>query len=1078
MVSPLSVSHTKLLIPQRRRELVSRPRLLDMMSELLDFRLIIIAAPAGYGKTSLLIDFSTNFDWPVCWFALDSLDNDPLRFLSHFVMSIRHRFPDFGNEAINMLRSTPVDQLNSDYLISALANDIYEKITEHFVVVLDDYHLVNANPEIDQFISDFIQRTDDNCHIIIASRKLLTLPDLPLMVARAQVGGLSIEELAFQPAEIQRLYSQVFHKEITLAESEEIAAASEGWITGLLLTSPLLRSGLGEPVKIARTSGIGLYEYLAQQVLNQQPKEIQDFLLYSSILEEFNAEMCRKVIGQALDVEADWPRLMETVYHNNLFVLPLDEEYRWLRYHHLFRDFLQSTLLQRRPQDAQKVKLQLAVYARENHDWERVFNIYRQLGKKDAIADLIKEVGPHFIAKGQIKKLSTWLDELSLAQINSDAALLSIKASVTFNQGDLQQGKQMLDQVVDMYRKSGDERNLASNLIRRSAAQRVLGDYDNALADAEEAIHLTHFEASFAPLYSEALRAKGALLYQMGKLKDGLIFLNQALDICLKSNNKEDQARIRVEIGAVYERLGNFKEAENAYQASLKYWQSVGDSIWIPTILNNLGVLQHSSGEFISSFYNLEKSIRYSQMTGNRRMEGYALASIGDLYKDLDALEEAEDAYQRALEIAQQIEDQFLVFYIKSSSARLSIRRGDFKKAELQLQTAQSLAKRSGSTYDAFKLALEKCVLGFATNRLAEIVEDLEMAQKYFEKEGHIEESVHSEGLLMVAFARLGKLSHATDLIDHFIAGMDEPARYIPSLVILNELQAQLKALAINKDVGERISSLLSSLQDFRKLTQRTRRKIRKEASVIQLGPARLEIRAFGRTEVILRHRSLTISDWKTKTCRDLFFLFLAHPEGLTKEEIGELMWGELSPAELKLRFKNAIYRMRHAIGSEAVLYQDNLYQFNRSIDYDYDVQNFLAACDSAQHEKDDEARITALKQAIDLYKGPYLPDIDQLWVEPERQRYHELFVASILSLTRLLYKKNDFSQALAYAKQGLQNEPYNEEIHRVIMEIHAAAGNRPAIARQYASCTKVLRDQIGVPPSEETKALYEKLMG
>jgi len=302
MVSPLSVSHTKLLIPQRRRELVSRPRLLDMMSELLDFRLIIIAAPAGYGKTSLLIDFSTNFDWPVCWFALDSLDNDPLRFLSHFVMSIRHRFPDFGNEAINMLRSTPVDQLNSDYLISALANDIYEKITEHFVVVLDDYHLVNANPEIDQFISDFIQRTDDNCHIIIASRKLLTLPDLPLMVARAQVGGLSIEELAFQPAEIQRLYSQVFHKEITLAESEEIAAASEGWITGLLLTSPLLRSGLGEPVKIARTSGIGLYEYLAQQVLNQQPKEIQDFLLYSSILEEFNAERCRKVIGQALNV--------------------------------------------------------------------------------------------------------------------------------------------------------------------------------------------------------------------------------------------------------------------------------------------------------------------------------------------------------------------------------------------------------------------------------------------------------------------------------------------------------------------------------------------------------------------------------------------------------------------------------------------------------------------------------------------------------------------------------------------------------------------------------------------------------
>ena len=228
MASSLPISRTKLLIPQRRRELLSRPRLLDLLSELLDFRLIIIAAPAGYGKTSLLIDFASNFDWPVCWLALDPLDNDPVRFLSHFVMSIRQQFPDFGEEAINMLKSTPADQLNADYLISALTNDIYDQIAEHFVIVLDDYHLVNANPEIDQFLSDFIQRADDNCHIAITSRKLLTLPDLPLMVARAQVGGLSVEELAFQPAEIQKLYSQMFDKDIDLREAEEISAACEG----------------------------------------------------------------------------------------------------------------------------------------------------------------------------------------------------------------------------------------------------------------------------------------------------------------------------------------------------------------------------------------------------------------------------------------------------------------------------------------------------------------------------------------------------------------------------------------------------------------------------------------------------------------------------------------------------------------------------------------------------------------------------------------------------------------------------------------------------------------------------------
>ena len=104
------------------------------------------------------------------------------------------KFPDFGETSLRVLESTPVDQINQDFLISTLTNDIYDHITEHFVIVLDDYHLLKSNPEIDQFLSNFIQRADDNCHIVITSRKLLTFPDLPLMVARSQVGGLSVED--------------------------------------------------------------------------------------------------------------------------------------------------------------------------------------------------------------------------------------------------------------------------------------------------------------------------------------------------------------------------------------------------------------------------------------------------------------------------------------------------------------------------------------------------------------------------------------------------------------------------------------------------------------------------------------------------------------------------------------------------------------------------------------------------------------------------------------------------------------------------------------------------------------------
>ena len=155
MADKLQIAQTKLITPQRRKELLTRPRLLDLMSDLLDFRLIIIAAPAGYGKTSLLIDFASQFEWPVCWYALDPLDRDFERFISYFIHSIRKQFPEFGEESLKVLESSPADQINTDFLISTITNDIYDHITEHFVVVLDDYHLLKSSLMIDQFLSDF-----------------------------------------------------------------------------------------------------------------------------------------------------------------------------------------------------------------------------------------------------------------------------------------------------------------------------------------------------------------------------------------------------------------------------------------------------------------------------------------------------------------------------------------------------------------------------------------------------------------------------------------------------------------------------------------------------------------------------------------------------------------------------------------------------------------------------------------------------------------------------------------------------------------------------------------------------------
>ena len=1077
MIENFQIAQTKLITPQRRKELLSRPRLLEMMSDLLDFRLIIVAAPAGYGKTSLLIDFASQFDWPVCWYSLDPLDQDFERFLAYFIHSIKFKFPEFGDASLRVLESSPVDQLNQDYLISTLTNDIYDHITEHFVIVLDDYHLLKSNPVIDQFLSNFIQRADDNCHIVITSRKLLTFPDLPLMVARSQVGGLSVEELAFLPDEIEELFDKIFNKPINSDEALSLATRTEGWITGLLLTSQMLKSGMGDQIKVSRASGIGLYEYLAQQVLDQQPDHIRDFMLNSSILEEFNAEMCKDVIGKALQKQQKWGELLYHVIQHNLFVLPVDDEYSWVRYHHLFRDFLQSTIQKERPKDARVIKEKLAEYYSEKKDWERVFEIYSELSDSKAIVKLIEKAGSTFIARGKLNKLAEWLDALPDDVIMNNPAILSMKASVATSQSSIQEGKELLDKAMGLLRQGHEEASLADTLIRRSAVLRMLGNYEEAMQDAEEALDITHAAPYLSHLFSEALRAKGVNLLETGNLSKALEYYKKAMQVCQQNNMEEDVARIQVEMGVIYEKMGKYASAENAYEKSLTYWQSVSDSIWQPTILNNLGVVQHLSGDFSNSFYNFEKALHYAHAAGDRRVEGYSLASIGDLYKDLDANAEALDAYQQAMEKARQVEDQFLIFYLKMARARMNLIDRQYKKAEMQIRSAQSVAKKSGSSYEINKYRLEQAALDFAYKEYLKAQEQLLITSSYFKDEGFVEDSVRSEMLLFLCLIKTGDYPQAENTIKYFLNHIGDPDRNIPSLSILNELKQDLNSFSNIKEFKNYFSDIFSYLDDYQTLTQKNRRKIRKEASVVPFAPARFDIKAFGKAEVSIGNQTLAISDWKTQTSRDLFFMFLAHPEGLTKEEVGLVFWPDSSSSELKLRFKNAIYRMRHAIGSEAVLFQDNIYQFNRAIDYEYDVQNFISAVTHAKDEKNSAMKKADFINAISLYKGPYLPEINEIWVMADRQKYLEMYLKAVDELTSICIINREYDEGISYCQQALKEDICNEELHRKLMEVYSALGNKAALSKQYSICCKALKSELGAKPSPQTTDLYNKLI-
>jgi two-component SAPR family response regulator len=196
----------------------------------------------------------------------------------------------------------------------------------------------------------------------------------------------------------------------------------------------------------------------------------------------------------------------------------------------------------------------------------------------------------------------------------------------------------------------------------------------------------------------------------------------------------------------------------------------------------------------------------------------------------------------------------------------------------------------------------------------------------------------------------------------------------------------------------------------------------------------------------------------------------------MKKEEIGAVLWPEVTDEVLRLRFKNNMYRLRNATSQNVILYGNELYAFNHELNPSYDLETFRSTLERARRESDIAEQIRHYRTAVDLVRGRYLEDFDSTWVLSERERLEQEYLDALISLARLQFKVGNLSQALTTCRKALAWDNCFEEAHRLMMEIHAASGDRTALARQYQRLAEILMRELGVSPSEETENLYRTL--
>ena len=399
-----TILSTKLFIPNLRDDHVPRHHLVEILNAGGNNRLILISAPAGFGKTSLICEWISQCNLPFGWISLDENDNDPGRFLSYITASLQSIGIETDIEPFNMIQSP--GKIEIEPTVNSLINQITE-VQIACGIVLDDYHYIR-NQDIHHIISYLLEHLPPNIRVVIGTRADPSFP-IALLRARGQLTEIRSADLRFNVSEGEELLNQVNKLGLKNDDIGKLISRTDGWIAGLQLASIALK-GQREPSDyIQHFSGSQDYivDFLTTEVLNQQPHQIQEFLFKTAILNRLTASLCEYLTG--FD---DCNHLLLTLRKGNTFLQPLDDEHQWYTYHRLFRDLLMQQMMEKHAAEIPDLYLKACTWSEEHGSINDAVDYAIQGQHYEKAADLVETQAEPVLLQSEITTFIGWVEKL------------------------------------------------------------------------------------------------------------------------------------------------------------------------------------------------------------------------------------------------------------------------------------------------------------------------------------------------------------------------------------------------------------------------------------------------------------------------------------------------------------------------------------------------------------------------------------------------------------------------------------------------------------------------------------------
>jgi LuxR family maltose regulon positive regulatory protein len=631
-------------------------------------KLTLISAPAGFGKTTLLSEWLEDRSRDgrlVAWLSLEEADNDQALFLAYLVSALRSDLGEgIGEGILAALRLPEFPRVEA--IVGALINELAD-VRHEVTIVLDDYHVIHSGP-VHEATSFLLEHLPENVHLVISGRADPPIPFAKLR-ARDQVTEIRATELRFTTEEATVFLKGVMGLTLSAADVAALEEVTEGWIAALQLAALSMRDreDISGFVETFSGSNRHVLDFLAEEVLERQPAGMSEFLLKTSVLERMHAPLCDALTGRS-----DGQQMLERLEHDNLFVIALDDERRWYRYHHLFADVLRSRLQGEQPERIRELHHRAAAWYEQNGWTSEAVRHALAAQEHDRAADLVERVARKMWNRGEVMTLLSWLEALPEETKRRRPQLL-----LQYSAALLWAGR--LDDVEPLVRE-----------IERAVGVSGEGRDEDLQSSADEPLRrvLLGFLA--------AVRSWRA--YLKGEPHGAIALAQRALEL-LPEEDVELRSFAAFRLAEAYRTADDLEAASAAFAETAELGRAAGHEYLVLRAMSRQAKLQMARGRLRKADHVLQRTLRFAVERGGDSLPatGEAYVAVGKLLYEWDELETAARRLKEGIRLAERMGqfDTLVEGYVTLS--RLEVAQDNTERALESAREANSLAQRSGA---------------------------------------------------------------------------------------------------------------------------------------------------------------------------------------------------------------------------------------------------------------------------------------------------------------------------------------------------------------------------------------------